>query len=134
MKERSKRGDSVDRRSFLGLLALFFLPKTVPADERNRVLMLNRCCVAGLQYHPGVGLSLKSGEPVTMRREPENPYDANAVALFAKGVKLGYIPKRENTTLAMLLDQNARLRARVETFDAEARSWERVKIVVEQVI
>lgn len=123
----------MNRRSFLGFLALFFLPKTVPADERNRVLMLNRCCVAGLQYHPGVGLRLQSGDALKMVREPSNPYDGNAVALYAKGLKLGYIPKKENTTVAMLLDQNAVLAARVERFDAGAKSWERVKIVVEQV-
>ena len=89
--------------------------------------------MAGLQFHSGIGLTLKSGDALKMVREQGNPYDANAIALFAKGVKLGYIPKRENTTLAMLLDQNAPLCAKVERFDAEAKSWERVKIIVEQV-
>lgn len=120
------------RRGFLALLAAAF---SVPvwAGRRQRRYTLNRCCVAGLQYHPGVNLQLKSGDVLRMVREPENSYDANAVALYAGGVKLGYIPKKENTSLAMLLDQKAPLRARVERFDAEAKSWERVKIVVEQV-
>jgi len=120
------------RRGFLALLAAAF---TVPfwARGMQRRYTLNRCYVAGLQYHPGIGLKLKSGDMLKMVREPSNPYDVNAIALYAESVKLGYIPKKENTTLAMLLDQNAPLRARVENFDVGAESWERVKIVVEQV-
>lgn len=123
----------MNRRNFIGLLAMLFLPKTVPAERDNRVWQLNRCYVAGLQFHPGIGLWFESGDALHMVREPANPYDPNAIALYAGGVKLGYIPKKENTTLAMLLDQDASLCARVERFDAEAKSWKRVKIIVEQV-
>lgn len=32
------------------------------------------------------------GEPVDLRREPKNPHDANAVAVFsARGVQMGYL-------------------------------------------
>lgn len=122
----------INRRTFLTILAVFF---TAPvwAGRTQRRYTLNRCCVAGLQYHPGVHLRLKNGDALRMVREPDNPYDANAVALYAGGIKLGYIPKKENTSLANLLDQNAVLHAKVERFDAEAKSWERVKVVVEQV-
>lgn len=123
----------MNRRSFLGILALLFSSKALPASGRERTLRLNRCCVAGLQYYPGVNLRLKNGQMLRMMREPDNPYDANTIALYIKGIKLGYVPKKENTTLALLLDQNAVLRAKVERFDAEARSWERVRIVVGKV-
>lgn len=106
--------------------------RAAPAAPKKR-WVLNRCYIAGLQYHPGIVLRLTDGDALRMVREPDNPYDVNAVALYAQGVKLGYIPKKENTTLAMLLDQDAPLYAKVERFDAEARSWERVKIIVEQV-
>ena len=120
----------INRRTFLTILAVFF---TAPvwAGRTQRRYTLNRCCVAGLQYHPGVHLLLSSDDALRMVREPDNPYDANAVALYAGGIKLGYIPKRENTTTAMLLDQNVPMHAKVEAFDAEVKSWERVKIVVE---
>lgn len=121
----------VDRRGFLTLLAALFTVN-IPLSAPKRYA-LNRCYVAGLQYHPGIGLKLKNGEKIKTVRDPENPYDANAVALYSKGVKLGYIPKKENTTLAMLMDQDAALHARVEHFDEEAKSWERVEIVVEKV-
>lgn len=113
------------------LSALLSMP--VWAAKAQKRYTLNRCCVAGLQYHPGISLRLQAGDALKMVREPDNPYDANAVALYAGDTKLGYIPKKENTTTAMLLDQNAVLAARVERFDAGAKSWERVKIAVEQV-
>ena len=37
-------------------------------------------------------------------REPENPYDVNAVALYAGGLRIGYVPRRRNSTVARLLD------------------------------
>lgn len=120
------------RRAFLTFLAALLPLRAAPAVSK-KAWVLNRCHVAGLQYHPGIALRLRAGDVLKMVREPENPYDANAVALYAQGVKLGYIPKRENATLAMLLDQDAPLYAKVDRFDAEARSWERVKILVEQV-
>jgi len=41
MKQRLKTPGkhAVNRRKFLGLLALFFLPKMVPANESNRMLL-----------------------------------------------------------------------------------------------
>lgn len=120
------------RRTFLTFLAALLPLRAAPAVSK-KAWVLNRCHVAGLQYHPGIALRLRSGDALKMVREPENPYDANAVALYVRGIKLGYVPKKENMTLALLLDQNAPLYAKVDRFDVEARSWERVKIVVEQV-
>lgn len=37
-------------------------------------------------------LLCKPGEPVALRREPMNPHDANAVAVFSmRGVQMGYL-------------------------------------------
>ena len=122
----------LSRRSFLTFLAVLF-PLCAFSGKPERTLLLNRCYVAGLQYHPGINLRFECGDALKMVRELSSPYDANAVALYAKGVKLGYIPKKENTTLAMLLDQDAPLRVKVAQFDAYAKPWERVEIVVEEV-
>ena len=122
----------IGRRKFLTFLAVIF-PLRAASVASKKVWVLNRCYVAGLQYYPGIALRFRGGDMLKMVREPANPYDANAIALYAEGVKLGYVPKKENATLAMLLDQKAPLRAKVERFDENAKSWERVKIVVEKV-
>ena len=48
-------------------------------------------------------------------REPKNPFDSFAVALFdAKNRKLGYLPRKENKVVAKLLDAQKNLYAKVD--------------------
>jgi len=56
--------------------------------------------------HPGMNLSL--------RREPDNPHDADAVAVLDRdGLMLGYVPRIANTPIARLLDEGGRVRAEI---------------------
>jgi hypothetical protein len=114
----------MERRRFLKMAAclpLFGLcPVTrigsqdVPAfDTRNILLLLSP--VAGLRHHGGqralAGVS--PGDPLTLRREPLNPHDGRAVALYWKGEKLGYLPREDNRVIAGLLDQGAPVDAHI---------------------
>jgi hypothetical protein len=49
--------------------------------------------------------ALKGGEEVFLIREPLNPYDPLAVAVWIGGERIGYIPKKQNRTLAQFIDQ-----------------------------
>jgi hypothetical protein len=49
--------------------------------------------------------ALPENHPVTLVREPRNQYDANAVAIWADGRKVGYVPKKQNKALAAFIDQ-----------------------------
>lgn len=50
---------------------------------------------------------LGTGEEVTLRREPLNRYDDNAVACYVAGVHCGFIPRVANPPLARALDRGA---------------------------
>lgn len=50
--------------------------------------------------------TLVSGVVATLVREPENPFDCNAVAVWVEGRRIGYIPKKQNTVLAQFIDQS----------------------------
>ncbi|MEH1030007.1 HIRAN domain-containing protein [Micromonospora profundi] len=54
-----------------------------------------------------------SGEPVRLVREPENPYDRNAVAVYdATGKYMAaYVNKQKARTLAKLMDSGAEIQA-----------------------
>jgi hypothetical protein len=62
-----------------------------------------------------VGMNFRSSEPfvaaldpgvdVTLVREPENPFDPLAVAVWINGVHVGYIPKKTNQELALRIDR-----------------------------
>ncbi len=58
---------------------------------------------------------LKKGSALTFLREPKNPYDFYAIAVWYKNWKLGYIPKNQNEILANMLDQDMPMEIRVKS-------------------
>ena len=61
--------------------------------------------LAGFTYGDGIDVleELKPGLDVNLVAEPDNPYDSEAVAIFYKDVRLGYIPKNHNSQISQLL-------------------------------
>ncbi|URA07022.1 hypothetical protein P9A47_gp54 [Xanthomonas phage Elanor] len=55
--------------------------------------------VVGSSHHKGAReaiSALRKDEVLTLRREPDNPYDKNAVAVFdCCGQMLGYVPRQD---------------------------------------
>ncbi|MDP4269225.1 MAG: HIRAN domain-containing protein [Bacteroidota bacterium] len=47
---------------------------------------------------------LEPGQMYRMVREPENQYDANAIAIYFDEEKMGYIPAEQNEIIARLMD------------------------------
>lgn len=52
--------------------------------------------------------ALKPGIAATLAREPDNKFDKNAVAVWIDGVRVGYIPKKQNVQLATLIDSKGK--------------------------
>ena len=65
----------------------------------------NHFDIAGFTYYEGVDVfdELKIGTTVKLVAEPENPYDRNAVAIYYKDKKLGFVPRNENKMISKLL-------------------------------
>ena len=114
----------MERRRFLKAVtclpafALFPCAETDSTDMpryRTRDILLLQANVAGFRYHGGhhVLSMINEGDPVILRREPHNPYDRRAIALYWRDEKLGYIPRADNVVIANLLDQGATLKAMV---------------------
>lgn len=88
---------------------------TPPAAAAEAVIIVQRSPLAGFRHYEGVELwrDMKTGDRLQLVREPDNPYDANAVRVEWRGVKLGYVPRRDNAAVARQLDRGAALEARV---------------------
>lgn len=88
--------------------------------------------VAGFQYWDGALVleELKVGDALEIVPEPDNPQDANAVALRFGGVKLGYVPKESNELISLLCFYGHQdvLEARVQQVDREAAPWKQVRV------
>lgn len=63
-------------------------------------------------------LDMREGDRLTLSREADNLYDGNAIRLLDRhGRRVGYIPRRHNSGLAMLMDDGERFFALVTRFD-----------------
>jgi single-stranded-DNA-specific exonuclease len=56
---------------------------------------------------------LRAGAVLELRREPHNPHDANAIAVFYGNLQLGFFNRRMAAHIAPLIDAGARYSARI---------------------
>ena len=57
----------------------------------------------------------EAGEPVVLKREPDNPYDDLAIkVLSSTGSALGYIGRENNEFLARIIDEGGNISAKIE--------------------
>lgn len=72
--------------------------------------MSKRYSIVGTQFTgtpESVIQALQNGEPLDLVREPDNPVDGRAIAVFAGSLKIGYIAKKQND-LAERIDASPR--------------------------
>lgn len=132
-----KGGPRMERRAFFrACLAACAAPFTIPlaaaAPARHRTLVIQESPIAGFQYHHGeaVWSMLRVGQPLTLVREPTNPYDSRAVRVEWNDHKLGYVPRQENTAVAQMLDRGERLEAMIARLEQSPNPWARVRLAV----
>ena len=118
-----------------GLLALFhgkngesLIPKPFERD-----IFLLDTHVAGTTYIEGIDELepyLKSGDRLNLFREPDNPYDEFAILIKTMGgVKIGYIPQKDNIIFARLMGAGKLLFGKI-TEKEKKGNWLRIKIQV----
>jgi len=114
-------------------------PQAAPAADRKRRVHLKDVHVAGVQYHAAaeqqVLHALQPGQELVLKREPGNPYDDRAIAVYTdNGRKIGFVPQRQNRTIARIMDQDVPVKARVKAVNPQARLWESIEIRVEEIV
>jgi hypothetical protein len=86
-----------------------------PAPGAEALIIVQRSALAGIRHYEagGVWRDMYAGDRLELVREPDNPYDPNAVRIDWRGRKLGYLPRHDNAAVARQLDRGAELEARV---------------------
>lgn len=73
--------------------------------------------IVGIQHAEGSG-SLKYATWVKATREPDNPYDANAIRVdTVDGIKIGYVPRQHATAIKCVFDDLDGLRVECMILD-----------------
>jgi hypothetical protein len=124
----------MDPRCFRGVVLALLACAEVLAQEPGLGvrLLVQSSPLAGFRYHAAaeVWQELRVGDPLELRREPDNPHDANAVSVCWRGRKLGYLPRRENAAAAWGLDRGQALRARISRLAPHPNPARRIEVEV----
>ena len=88
--------------------------------------------LAGFRYYQGKDLwdEMKVGDTLVLVREAGNPHDGNAVRVEWQGHPLGYVPRRENRTVAQHLDRGGHVEARISKLQKHPNAWQRIEFEV----
>lgn len=115
----------------VGLLGLLWLWQGA-AWAGEVLVWIQSAPVAGFHYHGGPALwsALRTGDPLSLHRERDNPHDGQAVRVMWREHTLGYLPRAENPLIAQALDQGQALSARILRLQDHPNPRERVKIGV----
>ena len=99
------------RSWLISLLALLCLN----AQAQTIRMLVQSSPLAGFSHYDAAANfdAMKVGDALDLVREPDNAYDGNAVRVEWHGVKLGYLPRRENRAVAMEMDRAGKIEARV---------------------
>ena len=103
-----------------------------PASAAEAVIVVQRSPLAGFRHYeaPEIWRGMAVGERLQLVREPDNPYDANAVRVEWRGVMLGYVPRRDNVAVARQMDRGTVLVARVASLHENRNRSVRVEFEV----
>ncbi len=126
------------RREFLKLMmgvGTIPLMGSAGSGRPARRILLLRTNVAGIQYYSGLSLVdagyIAEGQRLILRREPDNPYDWNAIEVFTeRGDKVGYIPRDRNEVLASMMDQGISVYAVVYAINRDTIPWDMLHVEV----
>ena len=95
-------------------------------------LLIQSSPLAGSQYHalPDIVDRIRVGDALTLKREPDNPHDRNAIQVLWQGHLLGFVPRRENKAVARAMDRGDPLIARVVALHPEESPWRRLRFEI----
>jgi len=98
------------------------------AAEVSEHILLQSSPLAGFQYYGGkqVWTEMHEGDVLELVREPQNSHDPRAVRVEWQGIKLGYVPRRDNEAVARLMDRGTRLEARISRLSTSRNPWQRI--------
>ena len=97
------------------------------SKQRTKLTTLK---VAGLQYGECSDSIFNNSDVLTLVREPHNPYDKYAVAVYMDNRKVGYIPRTNSRIVASLIDAGEKIEARVRYFHPHKEPWDRLWVSI----
>jgi len=106
----------------------FLAPRTIAASERFNTKIVG----VSFEGRQDIVSGLHVGASLTLERQPENPHDPNAIAVFFGNLQLGYIRKEHAVHIAPAIDSGVAYRSYVSLLTGGGERNRGVNIVVER--
>ena len=118
--------------SGFGLLTVKGVAKSAFTVAEEKTTALLKCYIAGYAYYRGEEVidQLKPDLILDLKREPENPYDNKAIAIYFENHKLGFIPRVNNKVIANIMDQKMPVFAKILKINPGNEVWDKVEVEV----
>ncbi len=99
----------------------------------TKTVKLQSSPIAGFQFYKGQKnwLQIKENDNVTLKAEPNNKFDKNAVEIYWQDQKLGYLPRNQNYAVSQLLKANNLLNAKIVKLQNSTDPWKRITVDIE---
>jgi hypothetical protein len=129
----------ISRKTFLIYLLQFPLfggvAKYLYGFKPLQHYLLNKFSVAGFYYYKGPEIvdTMKLGEILDMKPDPDNIHDKYAVELHYKDTIIGYIPRSDNRHISRLLQQGLNMVCTIREVNPDEDTWHMCKVKVELV-
>ena len=106
-----------------------------PVHKAKKIILLDSA-VAGFQHYNGDEIwgRMKAGDHLHLVREPNNPFDYDAVEVYRGRDKLGYLPRAHNSAIAQMMDRGMMIRSNIQRLSKNSVPKERVGISVEMIV
>ena len=62
-----------------------------------------------------------------LQRDPNNKYDENAIGIYFGNWRVGWVPRKQNTVVAHLMDAGKNCCMRVKNLDSDQDDWKRIE-------
>lgn len=87
--------------------------------------------LAGLKYQSTVDYltHIRSTDILLVLRESENTIDPDALAVYYKGIKLGYIPRQMSESLRKEVNKYGSAHLKIIQFFPDRPSWKKFKVL-----
>lgn len=116
-------------KSIAGLTGLGLLSSSAKAKD---MVKIQSSFIAGIQYYQAeqVWKRLDQGEVLVLKREPKNQYDKQAIEVYWRDQKLGYLPRTQNYTINQMLQNQWSFKVVLERKELDKTGWKKLVISI----
>ena len=116
----------------LGLGIVLFLFKDRKAVIPRDTITIVECYIAGYFYYEGAKIEnlINKNDILYLKRERQNIYDNNAIEVFWRQNKLGYIPRIFNKTIRNIMDAGIPVYSRIKEKYSDFPTYKRINIEI----